>query len=491
MPDDEITTPEQDDTTDGEGADEQAAETPADGEASPPSGSDDQAVDGEAENGSEDGPEAELSEAADEGEQDGSAPADDAPADGAPPAEDADPEPAEAPFSAEVMADAGIEPKEDTAIADDVAAAVGDGAAQLAALGSQVAEAFLVGLETVTSHAAQIESVEITATDYAAVEAEFAAVDHVGLELRVSLSETEAHLAGALIPLDSLSALMKVDASAEQMADADFASAQIETISGSARELLDHLSVTLVPGDLAGAEVTLSEARLGQIDFTMGMIADVAQSATPVRIDVTLSLPDGAQASLSLVVPGELLGRIAESIVGGAGEPSGDAGASVEEAPDAAEPVATLGADPTNVTPFPAAGDAAGEEAMPAFPPLDLGDAPGPGVGDDVPVHPVRFPELTEAVLPEGLQQRSIDMLMDVSMRVTVELGRSSMTIESVLGLGPGSVVELNKLAGEPVDVLINERLIARGEVVVVDENFGVRVTEIVSPRTRANVMGR
>ena len=65
------------------------------------------------------------------------------------------------------------------------------------------------------------------------------------------------------------------------------------------------------------------------------------------------------------------------------------------------------------------------------------------------------------------------------------------MTIESVLGLGPGSVVELNKLAGEPVDVLINERLIARGEVVVVDENFGVRVTEIVSPRTRANVIGR
>ena len=126
----------------------------------------------------------------------------------------------------------------------------------------------------------------------------------------------------------------------------------------------------------------------------------------------------------------------------------------------------------------------------PAFPPLDFSDTPGPGVADDVPVHPVRFPELTEGVLPEGIAQRSLDMLMDVSMRVTVELGRSSMTIESVLGLGPGSVVELNKLAGEPVDVLINERLIARGEVVVVDENFGVRVTEIVSPRTRANVMG-
>ena len=75
-------------------------------------------------------------------------------------------------------------------------------------------------------------------------------------------------------------------------------------------------------------------------------------------------------------------------------------------------------------------------------------------------------------------------------MRVTVELGRSTMTVEDVLALGPGSVIELNKLAGEPVDILVNEQLIARGEVVVVDENFGVRVTEIVSPRRRATAMG-
>jgi flagellar motor switch protein FliN/FliY len=80
---------------------------------------------------------------------------------------------------------------------------------------------------------------------------------------------------------------------------------------------------------------------------------------------------------------------------------------------------------------------------------------------------------------------------MDVSMRVTVELGRSSLTVEEILELGPGSVVELNKLAGEPVDILVNDRLIARGEVVVVDENFGVRVTEIISPRQRASAMSR
>ncbi len=111
--------------------------------------------------------------------------------------------------------------------------------------------------------------------------------------------------------------------------------------------------------------------------------------------------------------------------------------------------------------------------------------APGPGDGADVPVHPVRFPPLG-APESSGAAPQSIDMIMDVSMRVTVELGRSTMMVEEVLALGPGSVVELNKLAGEPVDILVNERLIARGEVVVVDENFGVRVTEIVSPGRRA-----
>jgi flagellar motor switch protein FliN/FliY len=73
-----------------------------------------------------------------------------------------------------------------------------------------------------------------------------------------------------------------------------------------------------------------------------------------------------------------------------------------------------------------------------------------------------------------------IDLLAGLQMNVSVELGRTEMTVSDVLGLGPGSVVELDRLAGEPVDILVNDRLIARGEVVVVDENFGVRIVEVV-----------
>ncbi|MEI0518575.1 flagellar motor switch protein FliN [Brachyspira murdochii] len=73
----------------------------------------------------------------------------------------------------------------------------------------------------------------------------------------------------------------------------------------------------------------------------------------------------------------------------------------------------------------------------------------------------------------------NISLLMDVTINVTVELGRARLTVREILSLGEGSIIELQKLAGEPVDLLVNGKLIARGEVVVIDECFGVRITEI------------
>lgn len=93
-----------------------------------------------------------------------------------------------------------------------------------------------------------------------------------------------------------------------------------------------------------------------------------------------------------------------------------------------------------------------------------------------------------EAFEPTPLNQtnkRNLDMLLDVPLSVTVELGRTKQTVEDILELSQGAIIELDKLAGEPVDVLVNNKLIAKGEVVVIDENFGVRVTDIVSPKDR------
>ncbi len=82
-------------------------------------------------------------------------------------------------------------------------------------------------------------------------------------------------------------------------------------------------------------------------------------------------------------------------------------------------------------------------------------------------------------------KDRNLNLILDIPLKVTVELGRTKMPVSDLLNLTQGSVIELMKLAGEPMEVLVNEKLIARGEAVVVNEKFGVRLTDIISPTER------
>lgn len=108
--------------------------------------------------------------------------------------------------------------------------------------------------------------------------------------------------------------------------------------------------------------------------------------------------------------------------------------------------------------------DAASTPADDLFPPLDPEDSPGAG---------------------------NISMIMDIPVELSVELGRTRMSIKNILQLGQGSVVELDNLAGEPMDIYINGYLIAQGEVVVVDENYGIRITDIITAADRLNRLNR
>lgn len=94
------------------------------------------------------------------------------------------------------------------------------------------------------------------------------------------------------------------------------------------------------------------------------------------------------------------------------------------------------------------------------------------------------FQELNEEKKPEA-GVRDLDFLLDIPLVVAVELGRTRMLINDLLQLGQGSVIELDKLAGEPMEILVNEKLVARGEVVVINEKFGIRLTDIMSPTER------
>ncbi len=103
---------------------------------------------------------------------------------------------------------------------------------------------------------------------------------------------------------------------------------------------------------------------------------------------------------------------------------------------------------------------------------------------DPVTVNPATFGNLTPQA--NGHSRRAnLEMLLDIGLQVTVELGRTKMTIKNVLGLGPGAVIELDRVAGEPVDVLVNGKPVAKGEVVVIGDMFGVRITDIIPPSQR------
>ncbi len=110
------------------------------------------------------------------------------------------------------------------------------------------------------------------------------------------------------------------------------------------------------------------------------------------------------------------------------------------------------------------------QQAMPmyAMPPQDLN------------IQPAQFQNFVPMQSLDGIAPENIDLIMDVPLEVTVELGRTSKSIKEILDFSPGTIIELDKLAGEPIDVLVNGKFVAKGEVVVIEESFGIRVTEII-----------
>lgn len=100
------------------------------------------------------------------------------------------------------------------------------------------------------------------------------------------------------------------------------------------------------------------------------------------------------------------------------------------------------------------------------------------------------FPSFNEASAVPNSVMNELDMILDIPVRLTVELGRTKIAIRNLLQLAHGSVVELDALAGEPMDVLVNGTLIAQGEVVVVNEKFGIRLTDIITPAERMRKLG-
>lgn len=228
---------------------------------------------------------------------------------------------------------------------------------------------------------------------------------------------------------------------------------------------------------MLGRRVDISSPEVTPLDLTddttkLGIVGD---NEPMVVAAFGLQVGDLIETTLMQLMPVPFARSLVEALYangGAAGEPE-PAAAAPAPAP-AAAPVAAPA--PAPAPPPPA--------AAPAAPPASAAvPVPVPAFATGAVAQPVAFPSLGDP--PPAAVAGDIGLLMDVPLQVSVELGRTELRIRNVLELVPGSIIELERLAGEPVDVLVNGKQIARGEVVVIDEEFGIRITEIASQASR------
>lgn len=196
-------------------------------------------------------------------------------------------------------------------------------------------------------------------------------------------------------------------------------------------QMMDAAASTL--SSTMGQNVTIGTPKIKVIDFSAGVPNEMAimQESKIVKVSYNLTLGDLSEGKVIQLLPMQIANPIINSIVG-----------------------------PTN-TPSP--------------PPLQ---SPAQSFGQGV--HPVQFSTLRPAAVDSV--PTNMKILMDVSMDLSVEIGRKKLSIKEIIEIGAGTIVELDKIVGDPVDICVNNKLIAKGKVVVVDENFGVRVTEVLAP---------
>jgi flagellar motor switch protein FliN/FliY len=249
---------------------------------------------------------------------------------------------------------------------------------------------------------------------------------------------------------------------------------------------LDEASLSAVSeaiSQITGTAATAIGNRVGRVvktappDLrrTKRQQARVPQGDVCVTVDYPLSIEGFPTATLTEVFALSLASEIVSLAAGSEAQPAAAFGASAagagrQAARAAARPAQGAAADPMGF--------------QQTFGQAFGGQTQGPAMAPPN-VQPIQFANLQGP--PAGGEQGNIGLLMDVYMEMTVELGRTRKRIKDILGIGEGTIIELDKLAGEPVDILVNHKLIAKGEVVVIDENFGVRVTEIVSQMDRMN----
>ena len=204
-----------------------------------------------------------------------------------------------------------------------------------------------------------------------------------------------------------------------------------------------------------------------------------------VKVSFRLKIGNLIDSNLMQLLPLKFSQNIVKSLLGETESIEEPVAATI--APEA--PVASLVQPQAPVTSAPPAQPVYQQQAAPVQQPMYQEQQQIPHATR--PVQPVNVQQAQFASFDTNVisqpESRNLNMLLDIPLQVTVELGRTKRSVKEILELSSGSIIELDKLAGEPVDILVNSRLIAKGEVVVIDENFGVRITDVLSQAERLN----
>lgn len=247
-------------------------------------------------------------------------------------------------------------------------------------------------------------------------------------------------------------------------------------------------------------KIDISPPKVNLIDLgTEDKITDLVNNDEPVvKTSFRMEVDGLIDSEIMQILPLDVAKEMVTFLMGGGAEAEAQAEEAPAPAPEPAPASVAPEPAPAAAAPTPAAAPAP-QPAAPKYaaPPQPQYAAPPMGVqpvyappayannvvASGVPVQNAQFAPLTNE--PVEVNAANISLIQDVPLQVTVELGRTKKSIREILEFSTGSIIELDKLAGEPVDIHVNGQLTAKGEVVVIDENFGVRITEIVSPMER------
>lgn len=264
--------------------------------------------------------------------------------------------------------------------------------------------------------------------------------------------------------------------------DAELTDLHLSAISEAMNQMMGSAATSM--SSMINEKVDISPPSSTRVDLTDTMMEDGLHDMvgqTFVQVSFRMTIGDLVDSEIMQLYPFDfaklIYTRFRSTMEGGMEE---TAVSEPEPAPQP-EPVAARVQQPEPMQAVPVSQMAPQQPMMGMQQPTMNGAMPMYNMPmQNVPIQPAQFQNFAPSQNLDGIAPENIDLIMDVPLEVTVELGRTSKSIKEILDFSPGTIIELDKLAGEPVDVLVNGKFVAKGEVVVIEENFGIRVTEII-----------